>query len=36
MSLDEMLQLNTNRVVSEKLDIIILNACCAPSVRLSA
>lgn len=36
MSLEEMLQLRTNRVVSEKLDIIILRACCAPSVKLSA
>ena len=36
INLEEMLQLSTKRVVSEKLDIIILSACWAPSVKLSA
>jgi hypothetical protein len=34
--LEEVLQLRTNRVVSLKLLIIILKACWAPSVKLSA
>lgn len=33
---EEVLQLNTNLVLSLKFDIIILKACCAPSVKLSA
>lgn len=36
ISLEEILQLRTNLVVYEKFDIIILSACWAPSVRLSA
>lgn len=36
ISFEEILQLRTKRVVYEKFDMIILKACWAPSVRLSA